>query len=245
MLRQGILCGLCWVALCMPIQAKEESQGVVVIQDEQGRPLAGSDIDVYYYGSYQTSLESDAKGKVYLQDLPVGSYTLIQSVAAAGYEKSNRHITFVYDGNTKKKKTWSIVNKRMMGKVRVRIQDTEHKKIARIAFRLLNEKGKQIAYVESKAGSLQLPALPIGEYRLHLDDEEKRYVQKEDVHFSITPYNYKQKYTLTLHMKQAVRKHSMASIVYVFGMGIVALLIFLIWFFRKHSVTQFLDDFVV
>lgn len=245
MIRQGLSCMLCWAALVLPIQAKEESQGVVVFQDEHGHPLAGSNMDVYYYDSYQTSLTSDAKGKIYLRDLPYGSYTLVQSLAASGYEKSDKRITFVYDGSAKKGKTWNIINKQMMGKVHVQVQDEQHKQIGGIVFHLLDEKGKEVKQVSSKAGRLTLPVLPVGEYRLHLDEAESRYIQKQDVHFAITPYNYKQDYTLTLHMKKAVPKTSIAAIVYLVGFGIIVLLIFLICFFRKHSVTQFLDDFVV
>lgn len=87
--------------------------------------------------------------------------------------------------------------------------------------------------------------MSIGAYRLHLDEDETRYRLREDVTFAITPYNYNRDYVLTLHLEPVVKQQESYTFAILFIAAVLSLFSWLVWFFRKHSLTQFLDDFMV
>jgi len=224
MIKECVLCGVCISVFLTPVQAKEEVvQGVVQVQDDTGKPLEGAAFQLFSYGEPLQELTSDKTGTIVLHDLDYGEYQLIQTQTDYGYQKTKQRISFVYDGTQEKKQSWKVVNERMLGTVKLRIRQENDERISHVSMQLL----------------------PIGTYRLHLDEKEKNYRLKEDVTFAITPYNYNRSYVLTLHLEPVKQKQEDYTFAFCFIMAVLGLFSWLVYFFRKHSLTQFLDDFMV
>ena len=217
MIKECVLCGVCISVFLTPVQAKEEVvQGVVQVQDDTGKPLEGAAFQLFSYGEPLQELTSDKTGTIVLHDLDYGEYQLIQTQTDYGYQKTKQRISFVYDGTQEKKQSWKVVNERMLGTVKLRIRQENDERISHVSMQLLDEQGKKLRNITSDRDSIQLQKLPIGTYRLHLDEKEKNYRLKEDVTFA-----------------------------FCFIMAVLGLFSWLVYFFRKHSLTQFLDDFMV
>lgn len=246
MIKECIVCGICISAFLIPVQGKEEAvQGVVQVQDDTGKPLKGTVFQLFSYGELKQELTSDKTGSIVLRDLDYGEYLLIQSQADYGYQKSKQRISFVYDGTQEKKQSWKVVNERMLGTVKLRIRKENDEKVSHVSMQLLNEQGEKLRDITSDKDSIQLQNLSLGTYRLHLDEKEKKYRMKEDVTFAITPYNYNRSYVLTLHLEQVKQQQEDYRFAFFFIMAVLGLFSWLVCFFRKHSLTQFLDDFMV
>ena len=246
MIRECILCGLCMSAFLVPLQGKEEAvQGVVQVQDDTGRPLQGAQFQLYSYGELKQELISDKAGNIILHDLAYGEYQLIQTEADYGYQKTKKRISFVYDGTQKEKQSWKVVNKRMRGTVKLRIRTENAEVIPNVTMQLLDAQEKKLRNIKSDKKTVELKDLSIGAYRLHLDEDETRYRLREDVTFAITPYNYNRDYVLTLHLEPVVKQQESYTFAILFIAAVLSLFSWLVWFFRKHSLTQFLDDFMV
>ena len=241
MIKACVLCGVCISVFLTPVQAKEEVvQGVVQVQDDTGKPLEGAAFQLISYGEPLQELTSDKTGRIVLHDLDYGEYQLIQTQTDYGYQKTKQRISFVYDGTQEKKQSWKVVNER---KLRIRQENDE--KISHVSMELLDEQGKKLRNITSDRDSIELQKLPIGTYCLHLDEKEKDYRLKEDVTFAITPYNYNRSYVLTLHLEPVKQKQEDYTFAFCFIMAVLGLFAWLIYFFRKQSLTQFLDDFMV
>lgn len=246
MIKACVLCGVCISVFLTPVQAKEEVvQGVVQVQDDTGKPLEGAAFQLISYGEPLQELTSDKTGRIVLHDLDYGEYQLIQTQTDYGYQKTKQRISFVYDGTQEKKQSWKVVNERMLGTVKLRIRQENDEKISHVSMELQDEQGKKLRNITSDRDSIELQKLPIGTYRLHLDEKEKDYRLKEDVTFAITPYNYNRSYVLTLHLEPVKQTQEDYTFAFCFIMAVLGLFAWLIYFFRKQSLTQFLDGFMV
>ena len=133
----------------------------------------------------------------------------------------------------------------MRGTVKLRIRTENDEVILNVTMQLLDAQEKKLRNIKSDKKTVELKDLSIGAYRLHLDEEETRYRLREDVTFAITPYNYNRDYVLTLHLEPVVKQQESYTFAILFIAAVLSLFSWLVWFFRKHSLTQFLDDFMV
>lgn len=238
----------CMVSLCfflLPLYAKTTAaQGVVQVRDDAGKPVEGAVFQLYCDGMLQQELQSDEKGNVVLRDLSVGEYLLVQSQASNGYQKCSDHIEFYYDTTVEMMK-WKVVNERIQGSVEVQLHNNDGKQIDKVSLQLQDEQGTIIREIDTANASIQLTNLPVGTYHIKLQEHQHAYGMKNDVTFAITPNNDKRHVVLHLYLQQLTKQEEFPRLAIGFMVVVVVFIAGVIYYFRKHSLTQFLDDVMI
>lgn len=222
---------------------------MVKVVSDQGVPLQGAQFYVYKDGAYDCIVESDASGCVRLENLTWGTYVLSQQVSSYGYDCMKKDIEFVIDENSAQQGTLKdIVNKKLIGNLHLRLVDQDGKALSKKSITLMNAQGKLIRTITSdKKGNADIAKVEVGSYHIQLKDTEKEYAIDKELSIEVTPFNYDRKDTITLHLHslKQTRKSQDYSFVIFFICALLAAAGYGIYFFRKHSITQFLDDFMV
>lgn len=219
-----------------------------MVVSDQGTPLQGAQFYVYKDGVYDRIVESDKKGCVRLENLTWGTYKLSQQVSAYGYGCIDMDIEFVIDENSADEGTLrKIVNKKLSGNLYLRIVNEEGERLKHTGLVMVDEQGKAALRFESdQKGEAVVKDVSIGSYRLQMA-KNNEYDVDEKMVMEVTPFNYDRKDTITirLHSLHNKEKPQDYSFVILFMILLATAIGYGIYFFRKHTITQFLDDFMV
>lgn len=217
---------------------------------EDRKPIEGALFYLYKDGYIVAEdITSNAQGIVEIKDLTYGDYMLYQQSSSYGYDKIDTNIVFHINEETKGKQYLdTIKNKRMQGNASITLLDEQGKIISNIWMSIQNEQGVVLKSLKSdKKGNIKIQNLPVGSYFIQQKDTKSEYFVKENVEFDITPYNCQKELDMSLHLQKHHSIHEIQD--YSFAIGFVVIVIcgigFGIYFFRRHSFTQFLDDFMV
>lgn len=217
---------------------------------EEKKPIEGAVFYLYKDGSlYADDIMSDAQGKIEIKNLLYGDYTLYQQSSSYGYEKIEHTIPFRIDEATKPKQLLkNIDNKRLYGNVSITLLNEKGTIVPNVWMSIQDEQGMVIKDLKSDdKGRVTVKQLPVGAYYIEQKDMDSTYYIKEKIEFDITPYICEKDLDMSIHLQKKESIHNVKD--YSFAIGFVVVLIggviFGIYFFRRHSFTQFLDDFMI
>lgn len=234
------------------IYAQQEQTYEVDTQvvSENQKPMEGASFYLYKDGGlYVDHIQSDTKGNVKIKNLPEGSYALYQQASMYGYDVSDMRCTFVIDEKTKPKlRLENIKNTRLYGDVKIVLDDDIGNKITHTKVAIEAENGTTIDSLTSDMkGVLLVKHLPIGTYYMKVIDDKYTKHNKDGVSFTITPYNYQKDVKISICLKIYHPTFMLQD--YTFTISFMIILLIAIGcgiiYFRKHSITQFFDDFML
>lgn len=244
---------LCLAFLHMDILHAQQEHTYEVdtkVLNEEQKPIAGALFYLYKDGGlYADNIQSDAQGNIEIKNLTYGNYALYQQASTYGYDTIDTHLIFSIDSETKSKQQLeNIKNERLYGDVSIALSDIEGKKIINTKVAIQDEKGKHVrSVVSDNNGMLVITHIPIGTYYIKVIDEAQLYKEEDEVSFAITPYNYQKEMDVSIHLKKIHRTFKLQD--YTFTIGFIIVLFFVvgygIFYFRRHPITQFFDDFMV
>lgn len=150
-----------------------------VDRDDETKRLAGAVFKLQFDkgdGQFRdvagkTNLETNEQGKIYLSDLLVGNYQLIEVKAPKGYKLDQTPTKFTIDSNQTMPKTFTMKNEIYVGSVELSKVDA-HTGITLpgAEFELLNAEGRNVLESEvlrtDKDGKLLIDNLKAGSYQL-------------------------------------------------------------------------------
>lgn len=137
-------------------------------QNENGQPLAGVEFALLKEdGSPLMTAVSDEVGIVTFEQIPYGSYTIVEVAPPSGYLKSDVHIQLTVDGNfiNTDEPLATVVNR--PNEIVLHKVDTAGQPLAGATFTLLNAYGEQIMSAVSGAdGLVRFAKIPYGQYTI-------------------------------------------------------------------------------
>lgn len=240
---------LCCCLVCIHSKAVETAYEVnTQVLGEDKKPIVGALFSVYKNGDLvMENLTSDHTGNVKIPNVTRGEYVLHQDSSTYGYQVENTPVGFTIDKSTKQKiHIKAMINKRIYGDVRIQLQDDEHNILSSFPISIMDNEKRIVKKLKSdENGDVHVKGLPVGVYTIH--HENKKRMDQERTSFSITPYNSNTQYKISLQfvgVKNIANKENFLFITLFVSLLMIGIS-FLIYFFRKRSFTQFLDDFMI
>lgn len=160
---------------------------------EANNPLPGAEFTLYdAQNKAVATAVSDAQGRVLFDKVPNGAYTIWETKAPAGYQRSTQRIAVTIDGSLEEQ-TFTFPNAKLplevvVGAIRIVKVDQENRPLAGATFALVDDNGQVVQTGTSgQDGIVLFTGVPFGKYSIRETEAPEGYkLLTEDLTVEVT-----------------------------------------------------------